>query len=65
MSAFRGAAGLAASEEVPLTELQDRVTSKGGTTYAALSHMREAGVADAITQAVHKAEQRARELSAG
>jgi len=45
--------------------LQDRVTSKGGTTYAALSHMREAGVADAITQAVHKAEQRARELSAG
>lgn len=65
VSAFRGAAGLAASEDVPLTELQDRVTSKGGTTYAALSHMREAGVADAITQAAHKAEQRARELSAG
>lgn len=65
VSAFRGAAGLAASEDVSLTELQDRVTSKGGTTYAALSHMREAGVADAITQAVHKAERRARELSAG
>ena len=65
VSVFRGAAGLAASEDVPLTELQERVTSKGGTTYAALSHMREAGVADAITQAVHKAEQRARELSAG
>ncbi|MFF7395325.1 pyrroline-5-carboxylate reductase [Achromobacter sp. NPDC008082] len=65
VSAFRGAAGLAASEDVPLTELQERVTSKGGTTYAALSHMRDAGVADAITQAVHKAEQRARELSAG
>ncbi|QVQ25944.1 pyrroline-5-carboxylate reductase [Achromobacter deleyi] len=65
VSAFRGAAGLAASEDVPLTELQDRVTSKGGTTYAALSHMQEAGVAAAITQAVHKAEQRARELSAG
>lgn len=65
VSAFRGAAGLAASEDVPLTELQDRVTSKGGTTYAALSHMREVGVADAITQAVHKAERRARELSAG
>lgn len=65
VSAFRGAAGLAASEGAPLTELQDRVTSQGGTTYAALSHMREAGVADAITQAVHKAEQRARELSAG
>ncbi|WMD19903.1 pyrroline-5-carboxylate reductase [Achromobacter seleniivolatilans] len=65
VSAFRGAAGLAASEDVPLTELQNRVTSKGGTTYAALSHMQDAGVAVAITQAVHKAEQRARELSAG
>lgn len=65
VAAFRGAAGLAASEDVALTELQERVTSKGGTTYAALSHMREAGVADAITQAVHKAEARARELSAG
>ena len=65
VAAFRGAAGLAASEDVPLTELQERVTSKGGTTYAALSHMQDAGVAAAITQAVHKAEQRARELSAG
>lgn len=65
VSTFRGAAALAASEETPLIELQERVTSKGGTTYAALSHMREASVADAIAQAVHKAEQRARELSAG
>ena len=65
VAAFRGAAGLAASEDVPLTELQERVTSKGGTTYAALSHMQEAGVAAAIVEAVHKAEQRARELSAG
>jgi pyrroline-5-carboxylate reductase len=45
--------------------LQDRVTSKGGTTHAALSHMQAAGVAQAIAQAVHQAEQRARELSAG
>jgi pyrroline-5-carboxylate reductase len=65
VSAFRGAAALAASEDTALTELQDRVTSKGGTTHAALSHMRAAGVAQAIAQAVHKAEQRARELSAG
>jgi len=65
VAAFRGAAELAASEDVPLTELQDRVTSKGGTTYAALSHMQQAGVAQAITEAVHKAQQRARELSAG
>jgi pyrroline-5-carboxylate reductase len=65
VSAFRGAAALAASETAPLTELQDRVTSKGGTTYAALSHMRAAGVAPAIVQAVREAERRARELSAG
>lgn len=65
VSTFRGAAGLAASEDVPLADLQDRVTSKGGTTYAALSHLRQAGVADAIAQAVHRAEERARELSAG
>ncbi|HCW17176.1 pyrroline-5-carboxylate reductase [Achromobacter sp.] len=65
VSTFRGAAGLAASEDVPLADLQERVTSKGGTTYAALSHLRQAGVADAIAQAVHQAEQRARELSAG
>lgn len=65
VSAFRGAAALAASEDVPLTELQDRVTSKGGTTHAALSHMQAAGVGEAITLAVHKAEQRARELLAG
>jgi len=65
VSAFRGAAALAASEEAPLAELQDRVTSKGGTTHAALSHMQAAGVAQAIAQAVHQAEQRARELSAG
>ncbi|WP_343718932.1 pyrroline-5-carboxylate reductase family protein [Achromobacter dolens] len=48
-----------------MVELQERVTSKGGTTYAALAHLREAGVAPAITEAALKAEQRARELSAG
>ncbi|MFY3312239.1 pyrroline-5-carboxylate reductase family protein, partial [Achromobacter ruhlandii] len=61
----RGAAELAARDEAPLVELQERVTSKGGTTYAALTHLREAGVAPAITEAALKAEQRARELSAG
>ncbi|MCV6804240.1 pyrroline-5-carboxylate reductase family protein, partial [Achromobacter ruhlandii] len=65
VAAFRGAAELAARDEAPLVELQERVTSKGGTTYAALAHLREAGVAPAITEAALKAEQRARELSAG
>jgi len=65
VSAFRGAAALAASEDVPLAELQDRVTSRGGTTHAALSHLQTEGVGDAITQAVHEARRRARELSAG
>lgn len=65
VSAFRGAAALAAAEDAALSELQDRVTSQGGTTHAALSHMREAGVAEAIARAVHCARQRARELAAG
>lgn len=65
VAAFRGAAQLAASDDAALAELQERVTSKGGTTHAALTHLRQAGVAAAIIEAALKAEQRARELSAG
>lgn len=65
VAAFRGAAELAAGDDAALIELQERVTSKGGTTHAALTHLREAGVAPAIAEAALKAAQRARELSAG
>ncbi|MCV2371049.1 pyrroline-5-carboxylate reductase [Roseateles oligotrophus] len=57
-----GAAALAQqSSESPAT-LRERVTSKGGTTYAALSSMQADGVAQAIQRAVKAAQQRAREL---
>ncbi|MGZ5847620.1 MAG: pyrroline-5-carboxylate reductase dimerization domain-containing protein, partial [Ramlibacter sp.] len=37
-------------------------TSKGGTTYAALTAMQEAGVAEAFIRAMHAAQRRAVEL---
>ncbi len=59
---FKGATALArASDESPAT-LRSRVTSKGGTTYAAISAMEAAGVKPAIVQALRAAQQRAREL---
>jgi pyrroline-5-carboxylate reductase len=43
-------------------ELRRKVTSKGGTTQAALEHMARAGVPEAIRDAVVAAFRRAREL---
>lgn len=60
---FRGAAQLAALDETPLADLCARVTSKGGTTEAALAHMEAAGVKQAIVDALHQANFRARELA--
>ncbi len=59
---FRGAAQLAANATEPVSLLRERVTSKGGTTYAALTSMEQGGVKDAIVQAVKAAAQRGREL---
>ena len=42
--------------------LRERVTSKGGTTHAALTLLDEAGVKPAFVRALHAAQQRAREL---
>jgi pyrroline-5-carboxylate reductase len=57
-----GAAALAAqSGESPAT-LRQQVTSKGGTTHAALTAMEAAGVGPAIVHAIRAAQQRAREL---
>jgi pyrroline-5-carboxylate reductase len=59
---FKGATSLArASDESPET-LRSRVTSKGGTTYAAITAMEAAGVKPAIVQALRAAQSRAREL---
>ncbi len=59
---FAGATALAMqSDESPAT-LRERVTSKGGTTFAALESLRADGVQEAIVRALHAAERRAREL---
>ena len=62
ISTFTGAAQLAAQSQEPVSVLRERVTSKGGTTYAALSSMEESGVKDAIVKAMKAAAARGREL---
>lgn len=57
-----GAARLAAGSDEAPAVLRERVTSKGGTTAAALASMAESGVFDAIVTAVKAAEARSREL---
>jgi pyrroline-5-carboxylate reductase len=59
---FAGAAELARRSDEPLATLRQRVTSKGGTTYAAITSMQEAGVGPAFERAMKAAEQRAKEL---
>ena len=59
---FVGASRLAAAASEPPEVLRERVTSKGGTTYAALCAMNEAGMADAFVQAMHAAHRRAQQL---
>lgn len=62
MATFTGAAQLAQQSEEPVTLLRERVTSKGGTTYAALTSMEEAGVKPAIISAMKAAAARGREM---
>jgi pyrroline-5-carboxylate reductase len=57
-----GAAALAMQSTESPTTLRQQVTSKGGTTHAAISAMEAAGVGPAIVRAIRAAEQRAREL---
>jgi pyrroline-5-carboxylate reductase len=59
---FVGASQLAAQSSEPVSVLRDRVTSKGGTTYAALTSMEASGVKDAIVRAVKAASARGKEL---
>ena len=51
------------SDETPTT-LRERVTSKGGTTFAAISALDDAGVKAAFFSALHAARHRAAELGA-
>ncbi len=42
IATFQGASELAARSDEPASVLRERVTSKGGTTYAAITHMQQA-----------------------
>jgi pyrroline-5-carboxylate reductase len=62
IATFTGAAQLAAQSDEPAEVLRQRVTSKGGTTYAAITSMEQAGVKEAIIAAMKAAAARGREL---
>ena len=62
LATFTGAAALAAQSPLSPAELRAQVTSKGGTTAAALDVLGERGVAQAFDQAIHAAARRAVEL---
>ncbi len=59
---FAGATALASQSPDSPATLRERVTSKGGTTYAALSHLEQAGVKAAFIEAMRAAQRRAGEL---
>lgn len=62
IATFVGASQLAAQSSDPVSVLRERVTSKGGTTYAALTSMEGSGVKDAIIRAMKAAAERGKEL---
>ena len=62
VATFQGASALAAASSEPPEVLRQRVTSRGGTTHAAISSMEDSGVKAAFVRAMQAAELRAREL---
>jgi pyrroline-5-carboxylate reductase len=62
LATFAGATELAAQSPDALEVLRQRVTSKGGTTHAAITSMEQAGVKQAIVDAMKAAAARGREL---
>ncbi len=61
-STFAGAAALAQQSPLTPTALREQVTSKGGTTFAAITSMDDSGVKAAFVKALHAARDRAAEL---
>lgn len=59
---FEGASQLAKTAHEPPSVLRERVTSKGGTTYAALTSMQNAHVGELFQMALQAAQRRAHEL---
>ena len=62
LATFDGAAELARRSPLHPSELRAQVTSKGGTTFAAISALEAAGVKAAFVKALHAARDRAAEL---
>jgi pyrroline-5-carboxylate reductase len=62
LATFAGATALAESTDEAPSVLRERVTSKGGTTYAALTSLEADGVKAAFVKALRAAQTRAREL---
>lgn len=62
VATFTGAAQLAAQSGEPASVLRERVTSKGGTTAAALASFDAQGVKEAIVRGALAADARAKEM---
>ena len=62
LSTFAGATALAQQSPLPATALREQVTSKGGTTHAAIACLEARGVKASFVQALHAARDRAKEL---
>jgi pyrroline-5-carboxylate reductase len=62
LATVAGAAALAQRSDESLEQLRARVTSKGGTTHAAITTLEARGVGEAVVEAVRAAQRRAREL---
>ncbi len=65
LATFDGATALAAASPLPLAEVRAQVTSKGGTTQAAITSLQADAVDSAIVRALRAAQQRAAELGRG
>jgi pyrroline-5-carboxylate reductase len=62
VATFAGASELARSSDEPAQVLRERVTSKGGTTHAAISSMQASHMDDLFRQAMLAARDRARAM---
>lgn len=58
-----GAAQMVVNNDLPISTLRENVTSKGGTTQAALSTFVDGGLPQLVTKAMNSALQRAKEMA--
>ena len=62
IATFTGASALAKASDEPIAILRSRVTSKGGTTHAAITSMEQDNVKTLFVRAMMSARQRAKEM---